>query len=158
MNLSIRPIQVEDLDNIVSLMREFAAYENLSEYCEVTVERLSAAMFGEVSSVEGLIASDGETPIGYALYYPNFASFRGQRGLYLEDLYIADDFRGKAIGESLIKEMARIAASRGFERIDFMVLDWNESATRFYQQLGAIRDDTERHFKFTDDAFKKLCQ
>lgn len=141
---------------VVSLMREFATFENLLEYCTVTEERLYTAMFGENAVVEGLIALAGQTPVGYALFYPNFSSVRGHRGLYLEDIYINSEYRGFGLGATIIRKIARIAASRGFERIDFMVLDWNTPAVNFYKKLGAIRDDEERHFKFTDDAFIKL--
>ena len=138
------------------MIREFAAFENLSEFCEVTEESLLDAMFGENSCVEGLLAFDGNNPVGYALFYENFASFRGQRGFYLEDLYVKPEYRGRKIGEAFLKRMAEIARVRNFKRIDFLVLDWNETAIRFYEKLGAVRDQSERHFKFTDEAFEKL--
>ena len=157
MDLTVRAIVPEDVPSVIALVREFAAFENLSDFCEVTEESLSAAMFGDRAVTQGLIACDGETAIGYAIFYPNFASFRGQRGFYLEDIYINDAYRGKGVGEAMIREIARLAAAHGFERIDFLVLDWNTPAVRFYQKLGAVRDDDERHFKFTDDIFKKLA-
>jgi len=95
--------------------------------------------------------------VGYAFFFPNFASFRGQRGFYLEDIYIAESYRGKGVGEAMLRELARLAASRGYERIDFVVLDWNTSAIEFYKKLGAEMDRSERHFKFTDDAFRSLA-
>ncbi|MEO6654657.1 MAG: GNAT family N-acetyltransferase [Pyrinomonadaceae bacterium] len=157
MQPKIRSLQPADLASVVSLMREFASFENLSDFCTVTVERLDAAMFGDDAVVEGLIAFDDQIPVAYALFYPNFSSFRGQRGLYLEDIYINDKYRGIGLGENMVKEIARMAASRGFERIDFLVLDWNTPAVKFYNKLGAIRDGEERHFKFTDEAFIKLA-
>lgn len=153
----IRKIKPEDLASVVALLHEFAAFEDLSQYCEVTEERLQAAMFGDGAAVEGLIALDGERAVGYALFFPNFSSFRGQRGLYLEDLYINAEYRGSGLGKSMLREIARIAASKGCERIDFLVLDWNTTAIKFYESLGAIRDNDERHFKFTDEAFVKLA-
>ena len=162
MDLTIANVSPRDVAAVIELIREFAAFEHLTDFCEVTEERLSAAMFGEKAVVEGLIAFDGEAAIeaaiGYAIFYPNFASFRGQRGLYLEDIYVNDKYRGKGVGEAMIREIARIAAARGFERMDFMVLDWNTPALKFYEKLGAIRDDQERHFKFNDDAFRRLSQ
>lgn len=157
MDLTIRAIVPDDVSNVIALVREFAAFESLSDFCEVTEESFSAAMFGDGAVTQGLIAFDGETAIAYAIFYPNFASFRGQRGFYLEDIYINDEYRGKGIGEAMIREIARLAAERGFERIDFLVLDWNTPAVKFYQKLGAVRDEDERHFKFTDDIFKKLA-
>jgi ribosomal protein S18 acetylase RimI-like enzyme len=157
MDLTIRSMAPGDVPTVIGLVREFAAFEDLSDYCEVTEERLNAAMFGDNTVVEGLIALDGEVAIGYAIFFPNFASFRGRRGLYLEDIYVNDAYRGKGVGEAMIRQLARLAASRGFERIDFLVLDWNTPAVSFYQKLGALRDDDERHFKFTDDAFRRLA-
>lgn len=157
MELSIRNLCPEDLAAVISLLREFAAFENLSEYCTATEERLHRAMFGDEAVVEGLIAFDGETPVGYALFYPNFSSFRGQRGLHLEDIFVTGSHRGKGVGLGLLKETARIAASRGFERIDFHVLDWNTPAVKFYKNLGAVCNAEETHFKFTDSAFDQLA-
>lgn len=158
METTIRQIKPDDLPRIISLLREFAEFENLSEYCTATEEGFYAAMFGDLAVVEGLMASDRESAVGYALFYPNFSSFRGQRGLYLEDIYIKTEYRRTGLGETMLKEIARLAASRGFERIDFMVLDWNTPAVKFYEKLGAVRDNEERHFKFTDKAFQRLCQ
>ncbi len=144
------------MPQIIEMIREFAAFEKLSEFCEVTEASLTEAMFGANPCVEGLMAFDGEVPVGYALFYENFSSFRGQRGFYLEDLYVKNEFRGRRIGEEFLKNLAQVARSRNFKRIDFQVLEWNEPAIKFYEKLGAIRDETERHFKFTDEAFEEL--
>lgn len=100
---------------------------------------------------------DGDTAIGYALFFPNFSSFRGQCGFYLDDIYVNAEYRGKGVGKLMLKQIARRAKDRGFERIDFLVLDWNTPASGFYQKLGAVRDSDERHFKFTDQAFERLA-
>jgi ribosomal protein S18 acetylase RimI-like enzyme len=155
--MRIRNIVETDIPAVIGLLQEFAAFEKLIDFCEVTNEKLQAAMFGDEGFVEGLIADDGAAPAGHALFYPHFSSFRGQRGLYLEDIYIKPEYRGQGIGETMLKEIARIAASRGYERIDFQVLDWNTPAVRFYEKLGAVRDIDERHFKFTDAAFRSLA-
>ncbi len=157
MDVTIRHITLTDISAVIALLREFAEFERLSEYCEVDDERLSAAMFGESAVVEGLIAFDGGRAVGYALYFPSFSSFRGQCGLYLEDIYVNGDYRGQGIGEAMLKRIAQIAAARGLERIDFLVLDWNSQAVDFYLKIGALRDGEERHFKFTDDAFRRLA-
>jgi ribosomal protein S18 acetylase RimI-like enzyme len=158
MKLRIEDIRTTDVSTVTDLMREFAAFENLEQYFEVTDESLTAAMFGENAFVRGLLSFDGDAAIGYALFFPYFASFRGQRGLYLEDIYVKQEYRGKGVGESMLKTIARIGADRGCQRIDFMVLDWNTPALKFYEKLGALRDDDERHFKFTNDAFKSLAR
>jgi len=104
-----------------------------------------------------LIAIDGENRVGYALFYPNFSSFRGERGLHLDDIYIRDEYRGTGVGETMLRDIAHIAASRGFERIDFQVLDWNTAAVKFYKKLGAVSNDEETHFKFAGEAFTALA-
>ena len=156
MNFQIKTAEEKDVAAIVALIQEFAAFENLSEFCEVTDANLTDAMFGARPRVEGLMAFDRNEPIGYALFFENFASFRGQRGFYLEDLYVKPEYRRRRVGEAFLKKLAQIAASRNFRRIDFLVLDWNENAVQFYKKLGAAMDESERHFKFTDAAFKEL--
>ena len=158
MNVQIVIAEEKDVPQIIAMISEFAEFEKLSEFCEVTEESLTDAMFGESSCVEGLMTFEGEKPIGYALFYENFASFRGQRGLYLEDLYIKPEFRGHRIGESFLVKLAEIAKSRNFERIDFQVLEWNEAAIKFYEKLGAQRDESERHFRFVGEAFENLSE
>lgn len=156
--ITVAAMTREDIAGVLVLIREFAAYENLLEYCEVDQERLDVALFSVGGTAEGLVARDGERMIGYAFFYPNFASFRGQRGFYLEDIYVNDQYRGRGVGEMMLRELARLGASRGYERIDFLVLDWNAPAIGFYKKLGAVQDDSEIHFKFTDDAFNELAR
>ncbi len=147
----------ENIPQIIALMREFAEYEKLLEYLEVTEERLEIALFGDGKVAEAIIALDGETVIGYAVFFPYFATFRGQRGIYLEDIFITKRVRGRGVGEMMLKYIAKIAKQRGFERIDFQVLEWNAPAIGFYERLGAERNDDERHFKFSDEAFQNLA-
>ncbi len=156
MDIQIRKSTPDEVPAIVRLMRDFAEYENLLDYCEITEERLHDVMFGENGFVEGLVAFHNDEPIAYAMFYPYFASFRGQCGFYLEDIFIAEDFRRNGLGEAMVRIIARLAKQRGFERIDFQVLEWNTPAVRFYEKLGAIRDDSERHFKFIDRSFSSL--
>jgi GNAT superfamily N-acetyltransferase len=158
MPISIKPIEPDHLPAVIELMREFAAYEGLSDYCEITVERLAAAMFDDGSFVEGLAALAEEKLIGYALFFPSFASFRGECGLYLEDIYVQQAYRRDGVGIKLLKEIARSAGSRGMERIDFQVLSWNEPALTFYRKHGAVSNDDETHFKFSGGAFRILAE
>jgi ribosomal protein S18 acetylase RimI-like enzyme len=157
MDIEIRAVQPEDLGMVINLMREFAAYEKLLDSLEITKERLSDAVFGKDAFVEILVAAVDRIPAGYALFFPCFASFRGQRSLFLEDIYISSEYRGKGVGERLLREIAMIARSRGYERIDFQVLEWNTPAISFYNKLGAVCNDDERHFKFADEAFLNLA-
>ncbi len=153
----IKKAKLENVSQIIALLREFAEYENLLDYVEITEDRLNIALFGEGKTAEAIVAFDGEIPIGYAVFYPSFSTFRGQRGFYLEDIYITKSYRKQGVGEMILKFIANLAKSRGFERIDFLVLEWNSPAVEFYKKLGAVRDDEERHFKFTDEAFQKLA-
>ena len=158
MDYYIDRIGEEDLPSILDLMREFAEYEKLSWYLQVTETNLREAMFGKDAFVEGLIAESNGEKAGYAIFYPCFSTFRGQRGIFLEDLYVSEKYRGDGLGELMLRKIAHIASSRGIVRIDFNVLDWNTPAIGFYAKLGAVRADDERHFKFTDEAFAKLAE
>ncbi len=148
----------EDLAGVVKLMTDFAEYEKLAEYCTVTEERLQKAIFGDKAIVRGLVAAEGEDLAGYALFYPCFSSFRGERGVYLEDIYIDAKYRGGGSGKLMLERIAAIAAEDGAERIDFQVLDWNAPAIDFYRKLGAVSNDGETHFKFAGDAFAALAR
>jgi GNAT superfamily N-acetyltransferase len=156
MDIQIRKSTPDEVPAIVRLMRNFAEYENLLEYCEITEQRLLDVMFGDDAFVEGLVAFHDTEPVAYAMFYPYFASFRGQCGYYLEDIFVAEDFRRNGLGEAMVKIVAKLAKQRGFERIDFQVLEWNAPAVKFYEKLGAVRDDSERHFKFIDNSFNLL--
>lgn len=157
MSIRIEQAAEKNIPQMIALLREFAEYENLAEYCEVTEEKLRTALFGESRTAEACLAFENETIIAYAIFYPNFASFRGQCGLYLEDIYITAAHRHKGVGEMMLRYIAELAAARGFERIDFQVLEWNTAAIKFYEKLGAKRDHEVRYFKFTDEAFKNLA-
>lgn len=157
MSVNIKKATANDIPAILALLREFAEYESLLDYLEVNEERMRAALFGEGSVAEAIVAFADEAPIGYAIFYPNFATFRGQRGMYLEDIYIQPAHRRGGTGEKMLRHICRLAKERGYERMDFMVLDWNTPAVNFYKKLGAEIDQQERHFKFTDQAFKELA-
>lgn len=157
MSISIENAAPENIPQIIALMREFAEYEKLLDSFEATEERLKTALFGDGKVAEAILAFDDERAVAYAIFFPNFATFRGQRGLYLEDIFITKNARGKGIGETILKYIAKLAKERGFERIDFQVLEWNAPAIGFYERFGAVRDDEERHFKFTDEAFQNLA-
>jgi len=157
MSIRIENAAPENIPQILALLYEFAEYEKLLDSFEVTEERLEIALFGDGKVAEAIVALDGETVIGYAIFFPYFATFRGQRGIYLEDIYLTTRSRGRGVGEMMLKYIAKIAKQRGFERIDFQVLEWNAPAIGFYERLGADRNDDERHFKFAGEAFETLA-
>ncbi|MEJ7849645.1 MAG: GNAT family N-acetyltransferase [Pyrinomonadaceae bacterium] len=156
MSIEIRKTAEKDIAEIIGLMREFAEYEKLADYCVITEAKLGDALFKVGSFVESLVALDGERLIAYAIFYPHFSSFRGESGFYLEDIFITADYRGKAVGEMLLRKIAITAKARGYERIDFQVLDWNKPAIGFYEKLGAEGNFDESHFKFAGKAFENL--
>jgi GNAT superfamily N-acetyltransferase len=157
MELSIRQASKTDLSHIIGLMCEFAAFENLSQFLEITAEKLNEAIFGANSFVDVLVAFNGGKRIGYAIFFPYFSSFRGQKSVYLEDIYITEKYRKFGIGEKMLREIARIGKEFGAVRMDFQVLDWNESAISFYKKHGAEFHESERHFLFSGTAFEKLA-
>jgi ribosomal protein S18 acetylase RimI-like enzyme len=157
MNIRIERAAREEIPAVIALVREFAEYEDFLDFFQVTESKLLDVIFGPQAYVRCLVAGDGGKIIGYAIYYPNFASFRGQRGLYLEDIYVTKSHRSQRVGDEMLKFIAREAKAEGFERIDFQVLEWNEPAIGFYFKHGAERDDEERHFKFVDEAFERLA-
>lgn len=156
--MQIVAAEPQHLPAIIELLREFAEYENLSQYVEATVENFHASLFSENKVAEAIVAVASHVPVGYAVFYPNFSTFRGQRGIYLEDIYLTPAHRRGGAGEQMLRHIARLAKERGYERIDFQVLDWNTPAINFYKKHGAVIDDSERHFKFTDEAFQELAR
>jgi ribosomal protein S18 acetylase RimI-like enzyme len=157
MTFQIRQATKDDILQILAMLQEFAGFLNLSKYCEVTEESLQNVMFGENSFVKGLIAFADEIPIAYAIFFPYFASFKGHRSIFLEDIYIKPEFRNAGLGEKMLREIAKIAKSQNCNRIDFQVLQDNKNAINFYKKLGAISNEDETHFKFADEAFQNLA-
>ena len=135
--LSIRPATPADVPLILSLIRGLAEYEKLADQAVVTEALLHEHLFGPRPSAEVLIGScDGE-PAGYALFFPTFSTFLARPGIFLEDLFVRPEFRGRGLGKKLLVEVAKIAQVRRCGRLEWSVLDWNEPAIRFYQSLGA---------------------
>lgn len=154
--LLIREMQKADVPAIAILIREFAEFEKLSDWCEVTEDDLLEAIFGKKSFVRGLVAMAGDRYAGYALYFPVFKSFRGERSIFLEDLYVTPDLRGNGLGLVMLREVAKYAREQGFTRMDWQTLKWNEPAINFYKNLGAEADDENYDFRLRGAAFNKL--
>lgn len=158
MDENIRRAEEADIPVVLDMLREFAEFEGLSDELLVTSEALTDAMFGEDAFATTLIAeTDGEA-VGYAIFFPFFASFRGERGVYLEDLFVRARVRGRGVGVALLKAVAREAKAAGAVRIDLQVLRWNENAIDLYRRLGATGDAGEEHYKFSDVAFDDLAR
>ncbi len=135
--LRLRPAGPADAAVVLALVRELAEYERLGDQVVATEEMIRSALDGEAPTAEALLAEvDGEA-VGFALYFENFSTFQGRRGLYLEDLFVRPAWRARGYGLALLARLAQLACERGCQRLDWAVLDWNEPAIGFYRQLGA---------------------
>jgi len=133
----IRPAGPTDLGEIASLVRALAEYERLADSVVLDEEALRDHLFGERRYAEVLLAEDDGVVAGFALFFHNFSTFLGRPGIYLEDLFVKPEFRGRGHGKALLLELARLAVERGCGRLEWSVLDWNEPAIAFYRSLGA---------------------
>ena len=156
--LSVREANNADVRAIALLIREFADFEKLEDWCEVTENDLHEAIFGEHNFVRALVAMDGNRYVGYALFFPVFKSFRGEPSIFLEDLYVTPDLRGNGLGFVMLREVAKYAKENGFVRLDWQALKWNEAAINFYKNLGAETDDENYDFRLRGAAFEELSK
>ena len=136
-DLSIRFATASDCAVILSFIRELAAYERLAHEVTADEAQLRATLFGARPAAEVLIVELGGAPVGFALFFPSYSTFLGKPGLYLEDLFVQPAMRGRGCGLALMSALARIAVARSYGRFEWSVLDWNEPAIEFYEQLGA---------------------
>jgi GNAT superfamily N-acetyltransferase len=153
----IRTATAADVPAIHAMVRELADYEKALDEARASEEQLREALFGERPAAFAHIAEaeDGET-VGFALWFLNFSTWRGVHGIYLEDLYVRPERRGGGHGKALLTELARICVERGYERLEWSVLDWNEPSIAFYRSLGALPQDGWTVFRLTDGALGTL--
>ena len=156
-DFSIRPATEADVPLILSLIRELAEFERLAHEVVADEGRLREALFGARPAAEVLLGFEADgTPMGFALFFENFSTFLARRGIYLEDLYVRPDQRGRGLGRALLAQLARLAVARGCGRLEWAVLDWNENAIGFYRKLGARVLDDWRICRVTGDALQIL--
>ncbi|MGW6454446.1 N-acetyltransferase family protein [Streptomyces sp. NPDC055078] len=153
----IRSAVAADVPEIHRMVRELAEYEKALDEVRTTEEQLREALFGERPAAFAHIAEtdDGE-PVGFALWFLNFSTWRGVHGIYLEDLYVRPDRRGGGHGKALLTELARICVERGYERLEWSVLNWNAPSISFYESLGAKPQDEWTVYRLTDEALGRL--
>lgn len=156
-SFSIRAAELRDVTAIVQLIRELADFEHLSHLLQVTPEKLRPHLFGERALVEALVAESQGEVVGFALFFTNFSTFLAQPGLYLEDLYVRPDHRGRGVGEALLSRVGRLAVEREYGRFEWSVLDWNAPAIRFYEKMGATVMPDWRICRVTGDALQRFA-
>lgn len=155
--IRIRPAQASDSSQIAQFIRELAEYEKLSHMCEVTPEALDRQLFGPRPAAECVIGEIDGKPEGFALFFQNFSTFMAKPGLYLEDLFVRPAARGHGLGKALLRHLASIATDRGYARMEWSVLDWNEPAIGFYKKLGAVPMDEWTVFRVSGEALPELA-
>src|SRR5881296_2547956 len=156
-NFDIRSASVEDVPIILQLIRDLATYERAPHEVTATEEQLIDVLFGQRPSAEVLLAFEGKSPVGFAVFFYNFSTWLGRPGLYLEDLFVKPEKRGKGYGRALLIELAKIARDRGCGRMEWAVLDWNEPAIKFYHALGAKPMDEWTVFRLARDGIARLA-
>jgi GNAT superfamily N-acetyltransferase len=153
----IRAATADDAALVVDLIRGLAEYERLAHECVADEARVRETLFGERPQAEVVIAEAGGRPAGFALFFHNYSTFLARRGLYLEDLFVYPEHRGRGVGRALLVHLARLAVERGCGRFEWSVLDWNEPAIRFYRSLGAVPMDDWTLYRLTGDALHRLA-
>jgi GNAT superfamily N-acetyltransferase len=137
-DIRIQPAQPADIPLVLAFIRELAEYERLTQQVVATEADLEVALFGARPAAEVVIASLAAVPVGFALFFPNFSTFLGKPGIYLEDLYVRPQARGHGVGRHLLAWLAHATLARGGGRLDWAVLDWNHPSIAFYRGVGAV--------------------
>ncbi len=157
-DLTLTPATHKDVPVVFDLIKSLAAYEKLSHEVTGTTQQLEQALFGDRTYAEAILARWQGQPVGFALFFHNFSTFLAQPGLYLEDLFVLPDYRGKGIGKALLCHLADLAVERGCGRLEWSVLDWNQPAIDFYQHMGATVLPDWRVCRVTGDGLTHLAK
>jgi GNAT superfamily N-acetyltransferase len=156
--LTLRSATVDDLATILQFIRALSRYEKLEHQVVATEDSLRTHLFGARPMAEVVLAERGGVPVGFALFFSNFSTFLGRPGLYLEDLYVHEHERSRGVGKRLLQHLASVAIDRGWGRMEWAVLDWNEPAIGFYRRLGATLLEDWRICRLTGDALTGLVR
>jgi GNAT superfamily N-acetyltransferase len=156
--MTIRAARLDDVDEILALIYELALYEKAPEEAKATREQIIETFFCENPKVFcELVEVDGEIA-GCAIWFLNYSTWLGKHGIYLEDLFVRPQYRGKGYGKELLKYLASICDERGYGRFQWWVLDWNEPSIEFYKSLGAVAMDEWTVYRVSEQALKKLAE
>ena len=156
-SLRIEPATERDIPLILEFVRGLAEYEKHLDRVEATEERIKKTMFGSEPAAQVLFAYENDTPVGFAVFFYTYSTFVGLPGLYLEDLYVKPEARGKGVGRALLRFLARLAKEKNCGRIEWAVLHWNESAIGFYKGLGAVPMDDWNVYRLSGDELDRLA-
>ena len=156
-SIKLRPATHADVPHILAFIRELGEYERLAHEVVADEAILAAQLFGERPAAEVIIAEVGGEPAGFALFFHNFSTFLGRRGLYLEDLFVRPRFRGLGLGKRLMTHLAKLAVERDCGRFEWSVLDWNAPAIALYRELGALPMDEWTVQRVSGEALKALA-
>jgi GNAT superfamily N-acetyltransferase len=157
-NFRARFATPNDTDLILQMIRELAEFEQLIHEVVADEKTLHKSLFEDAKAPEVLIAEEQGNPVGFVLFFHNFSTFLGRKGIYIEDLYIREQARGKGYGEALLKEICKLAKDRGCGRVEWWVLDWNHRAINFYKKIGAIPMSEWTVFRLTEPTIDNLLQ
>ena len=155
--MTIRPAEEKDCGIILDFIRGLAEYERMSDQVVATEELLREWIF-EKKKAEVLIAREGEKPVGFALFFHNFSTFLGRAGIYLEDLFVFPEYRGRGYGRALLKRLAQITVERGCGRLEWACLDWNKPSIDFYLSLGAVPMEEWTVYRLTGDTLNAMAE
>ena len=157
----IRPARPDDVPTILQLIEDLAEYERARDAAQATLEQLQDVLFGDGPRVFAHVAEhptpEGLEVAGFALWFLNFSTWTGRHGIYLEDLYVRPELRGHGYGAALLAELARICVERGYARLQWSVLDWNQPAIDFYRRLGAKPLDEWTVYRLESDALERVA-
>jgi GNAT superfamily N-acetyltransferase len=154
----IREARPEDVPAVVGLVHELAEYERSAELCTLTEDQLHAAVFGPEPVVRCHVAEVAGEVVGCAIWFLNFSTWRGVAGIYLEDLFVRPSHRGSGLGRALLAALAAVCAERGYARLEWQVLDWNEPSIGFYRSLGAVPMDEWTTFRLDGEALTTFAK
>jgi GNAT superfamily N-acetyltransferase len=158
MRIHLRFAAASDVPVIAKLIRELARFEKLEGELRMTDELLAENLFGPRPYAEALLAEEGSAVFGFALFFHNFSTFLAQPGIYLEDLFVVPEHRGRGIGRALLERLAQIAVERGCGRLEWAVLDWNRDAISFYERLGATPNSDWTVYRLTGESLVGLAR
>ena len=155
--MRIRQASESDIPLILEFIKALADYERMADKVVATEDRLRRTLFGQPRSAEVLIGEEDQVPVAFALFFHNYSTFLAQPGLYLEDLFVKPEARGRGYGRAMLARLALIARERDCGRLEWWVLDWNSDAIEFYKKLGALPMDEWTVFRVTGSALENLA-